>query len=93
MGDYFWEYAKESPFYADILKIKDSFDDEARAKKERAGVEIKEHGVRTLSSNNTFVKVFELNPEEKNSILDETEETNNSINFSDIFAGFSRVRV
>lgn len=93
LGEYFWQYAKESPFYADILKIKDSFDDEARTKKEKAGVEIKEHGIRTLSSNNTFVKVFELNPAEKNSILDETEKTECVINFSDIFANFNRARI
>jgi len=74
LGEYFWEYAEKSPFYEDILKIKAAFDDEAKAKKERASEEIKAHGVRTLNSSNTFVKVFEINPEEKEGILNSCQE-------------------
>lgn len=37
---YFWKYAKKSYFYKKILSIKDSFDDEAKAKKEKAGIDI-----------------------------------------------------
>ena len=93
LGEYFWQYAKESPFIKDIQKIKDSFDDEAKAKKEQAGIAIKEHGVRTLSSNNTFVKVFELNPAEKDSILDECLDLDNTVDFADVFASFKNVRI
>lgn len=93
LGEYFWQYAKESPFIKDIQKIKDSFDDEAKAKKEQAGIAIKEHGVRTLSSNNTFVKVFELNPTEKDSILDECIDLDSTVDFADVFAGLKNVRI
>ncbi len=79
LGEYFWQYAKTSPFYEDILKIKDAFDDEARAKKERAGIEIKQHGVKTLSSNNTFVKVFEHKQLEKDTILNASIDSLNLI--------------
>ena len=92
LGEYFWEYANQSPFFEDILKIKNAFNDEAKAKKERAGVEIKEHGVRTLSSNNTFVKVFELNPEEKIDILSSVEVETEML-IADILASFRRVRI
>ena len=65
LGEHFWNYAKKSPFYDDILKIKNSFDDDAKAKKERAGVAIKEHGVDVaFNSKNTFVKMCQNYPEE-----------------------------
>ena len=65
-----------------------------KAKKERAGLEIKEHAVRTLSSNNTFVKVFEINAEEKDNIL--SESTNFEISedaLESILANFRKVSV
>jgi len=81
LGEYFWRYAKESPFYEDIIAIKSSFDDEAKVKKERAGIEIKEHGLRAVEGDNNFVKVFNSHPEENINIFDnEVEQTNISKN-------------
>ena len=94
LGEYFWQYANQSPFLSDIKKFKDLFDDAAKEKKERAGVEIKEHAVRTLSSSNTFVKVFEVNAEEKDSILSAAENFEIDTDaLVEMFSNFKRVSV
>ncbi len=64
LGEHFWNYAKESPFFESIKAIKEGFDDVKKAQKERAGVEIKEHGLKAVSGENNFVKVFKAHPEE-----------------------------
>ena len=55
-GEYFWEYAKESPFYERILLKKASFTDEERAKKDAVATDILEHAKRIVASDVTFVK-------------------------------------
>ncbi len=77
LGEHFWKYAKQSPFYESILIIKNSFDDEAKAKKEKAGVEIKQHGLKVVEGNNNFVKVFSEYPEETNNIFGSNNELGN----------------
>jgi len=69
LGEYFWKYANQSPFYENILAIKNSFDDAAKERKEKAGIEIKEHGLKAVEGNNNFVKVFNLHPEENLNIF------------------------
>ena len=54
LGNYFWDYAKESPFYNAILNIKDSFGDLERLKKERAGIDIQIQAIEYANSENTF---------------------------------------
>ena len=62
--EYFWTYAKNSPFYADILKMRDSYTDEMRKEKEAANVEIVEHAKRCLKNKNSFVNlVIKGNPD------------------------------
>ena len=56
LGYYFWEYAKDSPFYDDILEVANSFDDIARLKKERAGIDIQIQAIEYAHSENTFKK-------------------------------------
>lgn len=56
LGSYFWDYAKDSAFYENILSIKDSFDDLARLKKERAGIDIQIQAIEYANSENTFKK-------------------------------------
>lgn len=58
LGEYFWNYAKQSPFYEQIKHVRNSFDDEARAKKVVANQRLVEHAVKLLKSNNTFAKIF-----------------------------------
>lgn len=53
-GDYFWKYAKASPFYETILKNKASFTDADRAAKEATASEILEHADKIVESNYTF---------------------------------------
>lgn len=55
--DYFWHYAKLSPFYNKILEGKANFSDEMKKKKESANVEIFEHAKRCISSEKSFVKL------------------------------------
>ncbi|MBQ8451784.1 MAG: glycosyltransferase family 8 protein [Clostridia bacterium] len=58
LGEHFWEYAKKSPFYENILSIKENFDDEKKAKKEQAGIQIKLDALKIAESDNTFKKVL-----------------------------------
>lgn len=55
-GEYFWEYAKKSLFYEEILSREASFNDEERAKKQAMSKEILAHALRIVESDNTFLK-------------------------------------
>lgn len=55
--EYFWQYAKNSPFYDEIIAYKNNFNDECKKKKEIANIEIVEHAKRVLNSENSFVKL------------------------------------
>lgn len=55
-SEYFWHYASQSPFYEQIKSIKENFNDEMRAKKEKANIDILEHATRVIKSEKTFVK-------------------------------------
>jgi len=61
-SEYFWQYASESPFYEKIKSIKDKFNDEMKAKKEKANIEIVEHAKRVMDSEKSFVKVLANDP-------------------------------
>lgn len=56
LGFYFWEYAKDSPFYDEIVKMRDSFDNLAKLKKERAGIDIQIKAYEYADGENTFKK-------------------------------------
>ncbi len=51
---YFWKYAEKSPFYAQILKRKESFDEAAMQKSQAAAAKIKEHALRIARDGNSF---------------------------------------
>lgn len=55
-GEYFWQYAKESPFYGEICQRKQSFGAAEMAKKEEAAREILEHAIKIVHSDETFSK-------------------------------------
>jgi len=55
--EYFWQYAKTSPFYEKILESKANFSDEMKSKKEKANIEIFEHAKRCINSDKSFVKL------------------------------------
>ncbi|MBE5817769.1 MAG: glycosyltransferase family 8 protein [Clostridiales bacterium] len=55
-GEYFWFYAKLSPFYNEICQRKQSFSEAERIKKESTAIEILEHAARIVSSEETFSK-------------------------------------
>ena len=58
-GEYFWEYAKGSPFYEEILRRRASFGERERAAKEAASREIVEHATKIVSSGYTFAEKLE----------------------------------
>lgn len=60
-GEYFWEYAKESPFYEEILRVKASFGEAQRAEKEAMASEILRHGLEIADSEMTFAKQLRKN--------------------------------
>lgn len=55
-GEYFWAYAKKSPFYQTICQRKEDFSDEDRAKKDEMAGEIITHAVDIVKSDETFAK-------------------------------------
>lgn len=55
-GEYFWHYAKKSPFYSKILVNRDAFGDEEKAQKQKAAEEILEHANSIVKSDYTFSK-------------------------------------
>ena len=60
-GEYFWRYAKQSPFYETILARRAAFSDEDRAKKDAIAGEILEHANRIVASDYTFSKKLHEN--------------------------------
>ena len=59
--EYFWQYAKTSPFYDKIIESKNNFSDEMKKKKENANIEILEHAKRCIASDKSFVKLVVKN--------------------------------
>lgn len=55
-GEFFWQYAKKSAFYEEILARKAAFGDAERAQREAVAVEIVEHADKVIASDVTFVK-------------------------------------
>ena len=53
-GEYFWNYAKASPFYEQILLRKQSFGAEQMAENEATSLEILEHAIKIVNSEYTF---------------------------------------
>ena len=55
-GEYFWHYAKQSPFYNEICRNRQNFGKEEKAKKEATAGEILIHALKIIKSDNTFSK-------------------------------------
>ncbi len=53
-GECFWDYAKRSPFYDEIIMRKTNFSEEQKRKKEAVAGEILEHALAVVASGNTF---------------------------------------
>lgn len=53
-GEYFWHYAKQSPFYEIILERRASFGEAEKAEKEAIATEILEHAKKIVASDCTF---------------------------------------
>lgn len=57
-GEYFWNYAKESPFYPLIMERKADFGEEEKEKCKAVAKEIIEHANAIVGSDYTFVKLL-----------------------------------
>lgn len=53
-GEFFWHYAKTSPFYETICRNRDGFSEEEKAKKEDMAGEILSHAFEIIDSGYTF---------------------------------------
>ena len=71
--EYFWQYAKMSPFYNTILEKKSQFTNEMKEKKEKANVEIVEHAKKCINNENSFVNLVINNNKNWFNCLDITE--------------------
>lgn len=58
LANHFWDYAKESSFYDDILESLNKFDTLAELKKQRAAIDIQIQAIEYANSKNTFNKVL-----------------------------------
>lgn len=58
-GEYFWHYAKRSPFYAQICEARQRFGAAEKAEKEKTAREILLHARRIVESEETFAKRLE----------------------------------
>lgn len=57
-GEYFWQYAKKSPFYEQICLARQSFGEAERKEKEAAAREIIEHALRIVEAEETFSRTL-----------------------------------
>ena len=57
-GEYFWQYAEQSPFYGEIRRRRERFGEAERLAKEATAVEILEHALRIVESDVTFAKIL-----------------------------------
>lgn len=57
-GDYFWRYAKKSPFYEKIVANKAAFGEKEKRAHKAAAVEIIEHAKRIIASDYTFATMI-----------------------------------
>jgi len=55
-GEYFWQYAKNSPFYEEICLRRASFGEEERAQKSAMAHEILQHALNIVALDETFSK-------------------------------------
>lgn len=55
-GEYFWQYAEQSPFYGEIRRRRESFGETERLAKEATATEILEHALKIVESDVTFAK-------------------------------------
>ncbi len=60
-GEYFWQYAENSPFYDIICQRKDSFGEKERAEKDATATEILVHALKIIESEETFAKRLQMN--------------------------------
>ena len=60
-GEYFWQYAESSPFYAQICEAKKNFSDEDKDKKEATASEILVHALKIVEDEETFAKKLTKN--------------------------------
>ena len=56
--EYFWEYAKKTTYYDQILKMKENFTPEMAEKKEKGAQQLVEQTIRVVNSDKNFRSVF-----------------------------------
>lgn len=57
--DFFWNYAKKSSYYDDLLEMKATYSDEQKRKDDLAGIDLVKRSERIMDSKTTFVNVLD----------------------------------
>lgn len=57
--DFFWNYAKKSSYYDDLLEMKATYSDEQKRKDDLAGIDLVKRSERIMDSKATFVNVLD----------------------------------
>ena len=54
--EYFWQYAKETPFYKDLIAMRENFSEEDKQKDESAFINLQNMALRYIASENNYKK-------------------------------------
>ena len=60
-GEFFWDYAKQSPYYIEICRRRQEFGEEQRKEKEGTAKEILVHAINIVNSDHTFSNMLSKN--------------------------------
>ena len=58
--EFFWKYAKETPFYDDLVAMRDSYSDKEKQSDEQAFVNLQKMALDYINSSNNYIKKLRL---------------------------------
>ncbi len=58
--EFFWKYAKETPFYDDLIAMRDSYSDKEKQSDEQAFVNLQKMALDYINSSNNYIKKLRL---------------------------------
>lgn len=58
--EFFWKYAKETPFYDDLIAMRDSYSDKEKRSDEQAFVNLQKMALDYINSSNNYIKKLRL---------------------------------
>lgn len=58
--DYFWKYAKQTPFYEDLIAMRDNYSDKEKKRDEQAFVNLQKMATDYINSKNNYIRKMRL---------------------------------